>query len=113
VNVRDLAGTGTWPCQQEGLHTGNTARALPIEGRRWVGSTSNIREDPHVGLVYVAAEDGKLYALNATTGRALFRGSVAGGGRGRVLASPTVDGGNVFVSAYDQSTVTAFALRAQ
>jgi outer membrane protein assembly factor BamB len=65
------------------------------------------------GVVYVAAEDGKLYALNAATGKVLFRGSVPGSGRGQVLASPTVDGGNVFVPAYDQSAVTAFALRAQ
>ena len=65
------------------------------------------------GVVYVAAEDGKLYAINAATGRVLFRGSVPGGGSGQVLASPTVDGGNVFVPAYDQSAVTAFALRAQ
>jgi outer membrane protein assembly factor BamB len=65
------------------------------------------------GVVYVAAEDGKLYAVNAATGRVLFRGSVAGGGSGQVLASPTVDGGNVYVPAYDQSAVTAFALRAR
>ncbi len=61
------------------------------------------------GVVYAAGEDGKLYAVNAATGRALFRGSVGG----QALASPTVDGGNVYVPSYDQSAVTAFALRAR
>jgi outer membrane protein assembly factor BamB len=65
------------------------------------------------GVVYVAAEDGKLYAVNAATGRVLFRASVAGGGSGQVLASPTLEGGNVYIPAYDQSAVTAFALRAK
>jgi PQQ-like domain len=37
----------------------------------------------------------------------LFRGSVGG----QALASPTVDGGNVYIPAYDQSAVAAFALR--
>jgi outer membrane protein assembly factor BamB len=59
------------------------------------------------GVVYAAGEEGKLYAVNAATGRVLFRGSVGG----QALASPTVDGGNVYIPSYDQSAVTAFALR--
>ena len=59
------------------------------------------------GVVYAAGEEGKLFAVDATTGRVLFRGSVGG----QALASPTVDGGNVYIPAYDQSAVAAFALR--
>jgi outer membrane protein assembly factor BamB len=59
------------------------------------------------GVVYAAGEEGKLYAVDATTGRVLFRGSIGG----QALASPTVDGGNVYIPAYDQSAVAAFALR--
>jgi outer membrane protein assembly factor BamB len=59
------------------------------------------------GVVYAAGEEGKLYAVNAATGKVLFRGSVGG----QALASPTVDAGNVYVPSYDQSAVTAFALR--
>lgn len=62
------------------------------------------------GVVYAAAEDGKLYAVNAATGRVLFRVSV-GTGPGQVLASPTVDGGSVYIPAYDQPAVTVFALK--
>jgi outer membrane protein assembly factor BamB len=65
------------------------------------------------GVVYVAAEDGKLYAVNAATGRVLFRAAIGdcGGGTLGALASPTVDEGNVYISCYDGSAVTAFALR--
>jgi len=63
------------------------------------------------GVVYAAAEDGKLYAVDAATGRVLFRGAIGQGGGAQALASPTVDGGNVYISNYDQSAVTAFALK--
>jgi outer membrane protein assembly factor BamB len=78
--------------------------------RRWL-SHAGIFNGPTVanGVVYAAGEEGKLYAVNAATGRVLFRGSVGG----QALASPTVDGGNVYIPSYDQSAVTAFALRAR
>lgn len=60
------------------------------------------------GVVYAAGEDAKLYAVEAATGRVLFRGSIDNAGQS--LASPTVDGGTVYIPAYDQSAVTAFAL---
>lgn len=65
------------------------------------------------GVVYAAAADGKLYAVNAATGRVLFRAAIGdcGGGTLGALASPTVDEGNVYISCYDGSAVTAFALR--
>jgi outer membrane protein assembly factor BamB len=60
------------------------------------------------GVVYAAGEDAKLYAVEAATGRVLFRGSIDNAGQS--LASPTVDGGTVYIPAYDQPAVTAFAL---
>jgi outer membrane protein assembly factor BamB len=60
------------------------------------------------GVVYAAGEDNKLYAVEAATGRVLFRGSIDNAGQS--LASPTVDGGTVYIPAYDQPAVTAFAL---
>ena len=64
------------------------------------------------GVVYAAAADGKLYAVNAATGRVLFRSAIGdcGGGTLGALASPTVDAGNVYISCYDGSAVTAFGL---
>ena len=58
------------------------------------------------GVVYAAGEEGKLYAVDAATGRGLFRGSVGE----QALASPTVDEGNVYIPCYDAFAVTAFAL---
>ena len=60
------------------------------------------------GIVYVAAEDGKLYALNAT-GRVLFRGSVTDG-RGRAFLHQPLRVVMCSSLPYDQSAVTAFAL---
>jgi outer membrane protein assembly factor BamB len=71
------------------------------------------------GVVYVASSldasathfDGKLYAVDAATSNVLFSAFV-GNGEGQALASPTVDGGTVYIPSYDQSAVTAFGLNA-
>lgn len=68
-------------------------------------------------MVYVASSldpsathfDGKLYALDAVSGNVLFSDFV-GNGEGQVLASPTIDGGNVYILSYDHSAVTKFGL---
>jgi eukaryotic-like serine/threonine-protein kinase len=73
-------------------------------------TNTDIFDGPTVanGVVYAAGADAKLYAVEAATGRVLFRGSIDNSGQS--LASPAVDGGTVYVPAYDQPTVTAFAL---
>jgi outer membrane protein assembly factor BamB len=90
------------------LHAFNAAIGALI----WRTSLTNtgIFNGPTVanGVVYAAGEDDNLYAVDAVTGRILFRGSIDNGGQS--LASPTVDGGTVYVPAYDQPAVTAFAL---
>ena len=72
------------------------------------------------GVVYVASAldasathfDGKLYAVDAATGRVLFREVVSEGqGEARwVQASPTVDNGVVYIPNYGDGTVAAFWL---
>ena len=72
------------------------------------------------GVVYVASSldasatnfDGKLYALDATTGQVLFSDVVTEGeGEARwVQASPTVDNGVVYIPNYGDGTVAAFGL---
>ena len=73
------------------------------------------------GVVYIASGiddsgtrfDGKLYALNATTGEVLFSDFVSENDEGEarwVNASPTVDNGVVYIPNYGDGTVAAFAL---
>ena len=74
------------------------------------------------GVVYVASAldasathfDGKLYAVDATTGQVLFSDVVSEGqGEARwVQASPTVDNGVVYIPNYGDGTVAAFWLNA-
>src|SRR6266540_3174593 len=74
------------------------------------------------GVVYVASGidasathfDGKLYALDITTGQVLFSEVVSQGqGEARwVQASPTVDDGVVYIPNYGDGTVAAFGLSA-
>jgi outer membrane protein assembly factor BamB len=72
------------------------------------------------GVLYVASSldasatefDGKLYAVDAATGDVLFSDVVSlGQGEARwVNASPTVDGGVVYIPNYSDGTVAAFGL---
>src|SRR5262249_5203891 len=72
------------------------------------------------GVVYVASSldasatkfDGRLYAVDAASGQVLFSGVVSQGqGQARsVNASPTVDGGIVYIPNAGDGTVAAFAL---
>jgi outer membrane protein assembly factor BamB len=73
------------------------------------------------GVVYIASAldasathfDGKLYAVDATTGQVLFSDFVSSNdeGEGRwVNASPTVEGGVVYIPNYGDGTVAAFGL---
>ena len=73
------------------------------------------------GVVYIASGiddtgtrfDGKLYALNATTGEVLFSDFVSENDQGEsrwVNASPTVDNGVVYIPNYGDGTVAAFGL---
>jgi outer membrane protein assembly factor BamB len=73
------------------------------------------------GVVYVASSldasamhfDGKLYALDSTTGQVLFSDFVSENDEGEsrwVQASPTVDNGVVYIPNYGDGTVAAFGL---
>ena len=73
------------------------------------------------GVVYIASGiddsgtrfDGKLYALDAATGQVLFSDFVSENDEGEsrwVNASPTVDGGVVYIPNYGDGTVAAFGL---
>jgi outer membrane protein assembly factor BamB len=75
------------------------------------------------GVLYIASGiddsgtqfDGKLYALDATTGEVLFSDFVSENDEGEsrwVNASPTVDNGVVYIPNYGDGTVAAFALNA-
>src|SRR6266545_1161378 len=74
------------------------------------------------GVLYIASSldasathfDGKLYALDITTGQVLFSEVVSQGqGEARwVQASPTVDDGVVYIPNYGDGTVAAFGLSA-
>jgi outer membrane protein assembly factor BamB len=75
------------------------------------------------GVVYIASSldasathfDGKLYALDATTGQVLFSDFVSPNEEGEarwVMASPTVDNGVVYIPNYGDGTVAAFWLNA-
>jgi outer membrane protein assembly factor BamB len=75
------------------------------------------------GVLYIASGiddsgtqfDGKLYALDATTGEVLFSDFVSENAEGEsrwVNASPTVDNGVVYIPNYGDGTVAAFALNA-
>ena len=57
--------------------------------------------------------DGKLYAIDATTGEVLFSDFVSENDQGEsrwVNASPTVDNGVVYIPNYGDGTVAAFGL---
>ena len=75
------------------------------------------------GVLYIASGiddsgtqfDGKLYALDATTGAVLFSAFVSENAQGEsrwVNASPTVDNGVVYIPNYGDGTVAAFWLNA-
>jgi outer membrane protein assembly factor BamB len=75
------------------------------------------------GVLYIASGiddsgtqfDGKLYALDATTGEVLFSDFVSENDEGEsrwVNASPTVDNGVVYIPNYGDGTVAAFWLNA-
>ena len=75
------------------------------------------------GVLYIASAldasathfDGKLYALDAATGQVLFSDFVSENDEGEsrwVQASPTVDGGVVYIPNYGDGTVAAFGLNA-
>jgi outer membrane protein assembly factor BamB len=75
------------------------------------------------GVIYIASGiddsatqfDGKLYALNATTGQVLFSDFVSENDEGEsrwVNASPTVDNGVVYIPNYGDGTVAAVWLNA-
>jgi outer membrane protein assembly factor BamB len=73
------------------------------------------------GVVYIASGiddsgtrfDGKLYALDATSGEVLFSDFVSENDQGEsrwVNASPTIDNGVVYIPNYGDGTVAAFGL---
>jgi eukaryotic-like serine/threonine-protein kinase len=75
------------------------------------------------GVVYIASSldasathfDGKLYAVDATSGQVLFSDFVSPNDEGEarwVQASPTVDNGVVYIPNYGDGTVAAFGLGA-
>jgi outer membrane protein assembly factor BamB len=99
-----------WPMFRHDItHTGYSTSTAPITNQiLWSYATGGIvRSSPAVefgGMVFVGSQDGKVYALNATTGKQIWNyttGLFMGMFHGSVLSSPAVDGGVVFVGAYD------------
>jgi outer membrane protein assembly factor BamB len=54
------------------------------------------------GVVYIGSDDGKVYALNATTGSKLWSYTTSGGtGANAVVSSPAVANGIVYLGSED------------
>jgi outer membrane protein assembly factor BamB len=133
-NTLWTANTSDWvqtsPAVADGVvYIGNNSGnvyAFNAGGLIWQSAVSPgfaIGSSPTVanGVVYVASSldasathfDGKLYAIDAATGQVLFSDFVSQGqGEARwVQASPTVDGGVVYIPNYGDGTVAAFGLQ--
>jgi outer membrane protein assembly factor BamB len=92
------------------MFRGNAARTGEMPGPgpelaelRWKYETGTVRSSPTVvnGIAFVASYGGNVYALDAASGRELWR--VATGGP--VFSSPAVVNGVVFIGSYDGSFV--------
>jgi outer membrane protein assembly factor BamB len=91
-----------WPMFHHDLtHTGYSTSTAPIRNQTlWSYTTSGgVNSSPTVanGTVYVGSQDGKVYALNATTGKQIWNYTTGGA----VVSSPAVAGGVVFVGSQD------------
>jgi outer membrane protein assembly factor BamB len=76
----------------------------PTAWRAYLAASSKVTPATANGVVYVGANDGKLRAFKARTGKALWSADTGA----EILAEPLVDGGRVF-AANGLGTVAAYA----
>ncbi|HEY7000724.1 MAG TPA: PQQ-binding-like beta-propeller repeat protein [Candidatus Udaeobacter sp.] len=99
--------------------TGGVIWQTPVSPGFAIGSSPTVAN----GVLYIASSldasathfDGKLYAVDATTGQVLFSAFISPNDQGEsrwVQASPTVDNGVVYIPNYGDGTVAAFGLGA-
>jgi outer membrane protein assembly factor BamB len=89
-------------------HTGYSTSMAPNTNQSlWNYTTGNyVYSSPAIvdGVVYVGSYDGKVYALNATTGVQVWNYTASIGG---VYSSPAVAGGVVYVGSHSAGNVYA------
>ena len=109
--------TNNWPMYlHDPGHTGYTPSAGPMTNQTlWsfqTGST-NVKSSPAVvdGIVYVGAEDGRLYALDATSGEEIWAYAADCSLGSQAINSPAVVEGVVYFCSYN-SPGNLYALNA-
>ena len=101
-----------WPMfHHDTAHIGYSTSAAPSTNQTlWTWTSKSglpVISSPAVvnGVVYVGDTDGRVYALNATTGKQIWNHTTGGG----VLSSPAVTGGIVYVGSFDDNIYALYA----